>query len=98
ELSGLAPAIRDELLVARQPGRELGQLPDRRADCARNVSLGERIAGPGVEERDLRSSTFVLHPRLHVRELALGSQLLGEVLAVSSDVFLRKGHRHTSAT
>src|SRR5437588_581894 len=41
---------------------------------------------------------LVIHPRLHVRGLALGAQLLGEVLAVSSDVFLRKGHRHTSAT
>src|SRR5438132_9609833 len=98
ELSGLAPAIGDELLVTRQLGRELGQLPDRGADGARDVPLGERIAGPGVEERDLRSSTLVLHPRLHVRQLALGAQLLGEVLAVSSDVFLRKGHRHTSAT
>jgi len=38
------------------------------------------------------------HPRLHVRELPLGSQLLGEVLAVSSDVFLAKRPSHTSAT
>src|SRR6266446_9786845 len=96
ELSHPAPAIRDQLLVARELRSELSQLLERHAHRARDVRLGKGVACARVEEDELRRAGLAVHPPLYVRQLSLGAQLLHEVIVVPADVFLGKGHSGTS--